>query len=479
MKSLLWLIPVAAFGVLLSFAPPVAHASGSGPGVAVGSPVLVGGKVQVPVYAVGVVGDAYQGFNVHLRWDPAVFSFSSASAAGGVFDPSVGSGTCPAANTGAFDADGGGVVFGCAGYSATNASGKLLATFTLTPAASGCSKIHLYTFGPPDGGDSSSGTFTVNAADFSAQANAFYDGTADTMGHACMPPAAALVPSTPGAQGQLAAATGHCAYDINRNGVINILDLSVAAGAYNHKWGDNPFPIWADVNVDGRINILDLSSIAGDYFRTVSNCTGCHPLRLDDGPTNYFTGWVRSPGAVVGGVYASILNYSPWTSTSTVYDNRVVAWTMLNASQTQLFAQVGWWAYPWGDQHTFYEYTDTSGGSFIKHDITPEGIGTSSYYTVLYDPNQNIFTFQVQGVTIATAPSTFVPNEAQIFGETHTLASQVPGGAFNPEVFADSQIYVTGAWQAFSGVDASTNPYGQISDVSNTQRKIWDTQCGF
>lgn len=110
-------LAIAAFALPLFLAAtlsfhqtPGAETAGTGPAVDVAAPSLVSGKVKVPVLVWGTVSDAYSGFNLHMRWDPAVFSFSSADATGGVFDPAAGTGSCVAPNTTAYDGDGGGVV---------------------------------------------------------------------------------------------------------------------------------------------------------------------------------------------------------------------------------------------------------------------------------------------------------------------------------------------------------------------------------
>ena len=129
--------------------------------------------------------------------DPAVFGFGAASESGGVFDPnaSPATGFCVGPDTTTFDSDGGGVVVGCAGYAATSRTNSILTTLTLTPLAPGCSAIHLFTFGGADAGDANNGTFTVNGADDSVQANRYADGSSDTTGQPCAP----LAP-TPGPQ---------------------------------------------------------------------------------------------------------------------------------------------------------------------------------------------------------------------------------------------------------------------------------------
>jgi hypothetical protein len=123
-------------------------------------------------------------FNVHLRWDPTLFSFVDASPTGGLFEADS---TCP---DHILDPDGGGATFACAFSDAQGATSTgLLATITLNPEATGCSRLQLATFGPPDGGDASSGTFTVNPPpDIVGQTNEYLASSVDANGQACTPP---------------------------------------------------------------------------------------------------------------------------------------------------------------------------------------------------------------------------------------------------------------------------------------------------
>lgn len=141
--------------------PPVAHRSRPAT-IAIGSPARVGQTVQVPISVSGTV-DAL-GFNVHLRWDPAAFTFSSANASGSIIP----SPFCAQS----IDTDGAGIVFGCATTGAHATQTGLLATIVLTPASSGCSTLHLVTFGDPDAGDSGNGTYLM-APDNTPQATAY------------------------------------------------------------------------------------------------------------------------------------------------------------------------------------------------------------------------------------------------------------------------------------------------------------------
>jgi hypothetical protein len=57
--------------------------------------------------------------------------------------------------------------------------------------------------------------------------------------------------------------------DLNQDGVVNILDISIVARAYSSIPGDPTWNETADLNKDRIINILDIAMIARDYGRTV------------------------------------------------------------------------------------------------------------------------------------------------------------------------------------------------------------------
>ena len=57
--------------------------------------------------------------------------------------------------------------------------------------------------------------------------------------------------------------------DVNRDGVVNISDLSIIALAYHSSPGSPNWNPLADVNKDGHIDISDLSICAFWYHRTV------------------------------------------------------------------------------------------------------------------------------------------------------------------------------------------------------------------
>jgi hypothetical protein len=52
--------------------------------------------------------------------------------------------------------------------------------------------------------------------------------------------------------------------DVNRDGAVNIVDISVAGKAFGTKIGDLKYNRFADISGDNAVNILDLSAIAKD-----------------------------------------------------------------------------------------------------------------------------------------------------------------------------------------------------------------------
>lgn len=182
------LIAVATMLLVRGDSPRV-EAAGVGPTITVGTPSLVSGDVVIPINATGAVADAYAGFNIHLQWDDAIFSFDSASNAGTVIPSPFCPSPVPQGTTG--------VVYACTSIAGPTSATGLLATITLNVIGTGCSELHLFTFGPPDDGGSNFGTYTVNAADTTPQSNALVDGAANHLGQVCVGGTLPTVTPTP------------------------------------------------------------------------------------------------------------------------------------------------------------------------------------------------------------------------------------------------------------------------------------------
>jgi branched-chain amino acid transport system substrate-binding protein len=53
--------------------------------------------------------------------------------------------------------------------------------------------------------------------------------------------------------------------DVNRDGKVDILDISTAARAFGSKAGDIRFAFEADINQDGKVDIIDIAKIAANW----------------------------------------------------------------------------------------------------------------------------------------------------------------------------------------------------------------------
>ncbi|MHB8377680.1 MAG: hypothetical protein ACYDEB_12110, partial [Dehalococcoidia bacterium] len=173
-------------GGLASAIPP----SGNGPAIVAGPPSLVGGKVRIPVTTTGTTFDQYMGFNLEMKWDGAVFAFSSVDMTGSVLTPALFP-FCPPANATTFETPpGSGVNYGCTavlGVVPADTAG-LLVTVVLTPLGTGCSAIHLQTLTEAQNNGSLS-TYTIQLGGLGPQIPQGYtDTTSDQAGNTCAAP---------------------------------------------------------------------------------------------------------------------------------------------------------------------------------------------------------------------------------------------------------------------------------------------------
>lgn len=57
--------------------------------------------------------------------------------------------------------------------------------------------------------------------------------------------------------------------DLNQDGTVNIIDISVVAMAFGTKEGDEYFNVLVDLDENNEVSILDISIVAMDYGKTV------------------------------------------------------------------------------------------------------------------------------------------------------------------------------------------------------------------
>jgi len=186
---------------------------------------------------------------------------------------------------------------------------------------------------------------------------------------------------------------------------------------------------------------------------------GCQPGRTDDG--RRYSTWSGDTSGLAGGMYAQILDYSPW-----VQPNRdpSSAWVMIQKSNDgNVYSQVGWWEMPYGARYTFAEigWWDGSAGRyyFTRHLSGALPLGNSYYYNVNYNPydTQHPYQYWVNNQLVAEDPP-LIPdgqlNMGEVAGETKSLSSQMPGGWQGPsETFNDTHYWwprgSSGGWHTF------------------------------
>jgi len=125
----------------------IGSAQGTGPTLSVSASSL-----SVSMVASGSGFDPYAGYNMSLTFDPGLLSFLGASDQTGGTPPCV------------YDAAPGTMVFNCMFLTGGTTATGTLATADFTPATASpaCAGVHLVSFRPPDNGDASNGSYTID-----------------------------------------------------------------------------------------------------------------------------------------------------------------------------------------------------------------------------------------------------------------------------------------------------------------------------
>ncbi len=146
--------------------------------------------------------------------------------------------------------------------------------------ATGCSNLHLFTYGPPDGGNSSFGTFTVDdsLSNPQPQQNTYgpdvsvnvADGSVCTSSGGVTGPTATSTPTqtvaptmtptmtpTPVATATSTSTSGRCA-DLNGDGRVTGIDVLIELLETRKKHA----PARYDFNGDGRVDAKDVIIVA-------------------------------------------------------------------------------------------------------------------------------------------------------------------------------------------------------------------------
>ncbi|MDE3096831.1 MAG: hypothetical protein KGK07_12660 [Chloroflexota bacterium] len=135
--------------------PPPAPSIGGR--ISIGTPALSGGDIVVPVLT-SASQDPYSGFNATVAFDTSLLTYTTGTS-GGALETSGAPTFCAPPMTFSGRANIGCVILGQA---STTSAGTLANLTFARKAAAGCVTLHVFTYGPPDGGDTTTGTFTIS-----------------------------------------------------------------------------------------------------------------------------------------------------------------------------------------------------------------------------------------------------------------------------------------------------------------------------
>jgi hypothetical protein len=241
--------------------------------------------------------------------------------------------------------------------------------------------------------------------------------------------------------------------------------------------------------------------------RASSSSGSCNPERSASNG-NWHDGWENNAGYLntAYGVYAKILNYSPYISNAGYAWEVSAGWSGLaNTLNNNYLAQVGWLEGYRTDsggtrsygRNTFEEVVFSDGTGSVHLEGSYEPIDQSTYYTAYYqNPHYSTgFSFYIQtpGNTPYWSPFTysgyFVPDQAQVGEEIQSTATQLGGDASTVATLADSSYTTTNGGSALafypSGGRTATlvnqqSYFGQTANYVSGQGgtlNAWDWAC--
>lgn len=217
-------------------------------------------------------------------------------------------------------------------------------------------------------------------------------------------------------------------------------------------------------------------------FVPVSASAKCNPGRTSDN-TPYADGWDQYPGSRIGGLYSSILNYSPWVAPYWAGNLRNTVSGSIQLSDAYGDAwMIGWEEFYQGSRDTFicWAQADPFGG-FDEECKTKAAQPTGSFtqYKILFDNKPSSFTFFMNN-SLADTEGDFgqVPTGSAVFGEIYTISDQMPGGYNATEQFGSTYWWWPSYWQAYNGnLFNSSDYYFGKNKASSTFASIWDWWC--
>ena len=191
----------------------------------------------------------------------------------------------------------------------------------------------------------------------------------------------------------------------------------------------------------------------------------CNPGRSNTVVSNW-AGTQQSIGGV-NDIASSIQEYIPYVTSG----SEVMQWVMLSNGSSE-WAQVGWWQDSNGHR-TFEQHTDNSGHWYTNY--WPANGNGYNGYEVSFNASQWLFGFYRNGSLLNSPTEQWTPTTYDLYGETHRLSDQMPGGYNNPSVFMyamyNHTTYVT------TSALSSNWTYFAASYVGSGYYNIWDRAC--
>ncbi|MGH2463837.1 MAG: hypothetical protein ACRDGI_00085 [Candidatus Limnocylindrales bacterium] len=179
----------------------------------------------------------------------------------------------------------------------------------------------------------------------------------------------------------------------------------------------------------------------------------------------------------INGISASAFEYDPYYSGNNPTGTNM---SVMLHNGGGLWAQIGWLKHKVGStikREVFMETTDGSGHQFDNY-LTGRPVGTFTSYEITFTASSHHFDYWENGTDVESIGGNWSPNEYQVFGETHDLEDQMPGGTGNVAVFNSVDARTGSSWTHVTPVpwfDNNGGTYFGASDSSNFF--LWDKAC--
>lgn len=204
----------------------------------------------------------------------------------------------------------------------------------------------------------------------------------------------------------------------------------------------------------------------------------CAPNRS---PHDSAARYVITAGAVSGinGLQATISHYDPYyTGVNGTGTNMTIM--LLSRRTTDQWAQWGWFKSKLHNgsitRETGYEiFVSGSDNLFQFFGSEPAG---SNDYRLLWSSAAQYYYFYRNGSLLDMQPRTFVPNQYQVFGETHDRMDQMPGGSSSRAQFLGTQYRTGTTWTNVNSAIGADPLFGGTHPTAG-RYDIWDNGCTF